>query len=547
MNNDLEFSSLMIPIDNKVKGLLRFSIEQKIKLLELKVELHKLMFDLNDVKLVNTIMKGLIERIDLNPLNNDSIFSSINSKIIKCFNYNYYQLEDLSMQFKFINQYRDLNEEINFPGDIFQCNMRLFVRDIKRMQRFVDSFLFNYHIILDTVRFVDKKTSSLTSPAAESEGLFNDPPKPAAGKEEKTLVENNERTLIDEILEFLIISPPLLSYLVYLILNYYRFFNLTDINKTDNKLPISFNSIIPNELYINKAYLLGLISSLESISLDIVNLHTKNLVKFVYNYSDKLSNIELCSCNYILLFFCIRHLLETHKNWINNNLEEVFCRPKVQIKILNKYIPKISGLPIEYSYCEKEEELTDVQKISEKYNYMKSIDQEKFAEFVFNDLDQPPNSAAGIKIGLRNILDLNNFLQNKEQSNEFIDQQQKNLITLLSYQKNDNKIITKAFSLFLKYIENPVILVTEKDKVHQVPNNVVNCFEKLKSLLNDNNFKKEHINTQYYYEKLMEVLPEDFQFPNTLYIIYQIIIPYMYYFHDISMFEDVFLTTYKIG
>ena len=536
----------MIPIDNKVKGLLRFSIEQKIKLLELKVELHRLMFDLNDVKLVNTIMKGLIERIDQNPLNNDSIFSSINSKIIKQFNYNYYQLEDLSNKFKFINEYDDLNEEIDFPGDIFKCKMRLFVRDIKRMQRFINSFLFNYPIILDTLRFVEKRTSGLVLPAAESEGLFNEPVKTAVEKEEETLVENNERTLIDEILEFLIISTPLLSYLIHLILNYYRFFNISKINKTDNKLTISLNGIVPNELYINKAYLLGLISSLEKVSLDIVNLHTKNLVKFIYNYSEKLSNIELCCCNYILLFFCIRHLLETHKNWLNNNLEEVFCNSNSQIKLLNKYIPKISGLPIEYQYCEKEEKLTDVQKISEQYKYMKSIDQEKFAEFVFNDLDQPPNSAAGINIGLRNVLDLDTLFQNKEQTSEFIDQQQKNLISLLSYQKNEDKVITNAFSLFLKYIENPVVLVTEKDKVHQLPNNVVNCFEKLKSLLNDNNFKKENINTQYYYEKLMKILPEDFQFSNTLYIIYQIIIPYMYYFYDVKMFEDVFLTTYKI-
>ncbi len=543
MNNDLEFSTLMIPIDNKAKGLLRFSIEQKIKLLELKVELHKLMFDLNDVKLVNTIMKGLIERIDQNPLNNDSIFSSINSKIVREFTYNYYQLEDLSMKFKFINDYYDLNEEIDFPGEIFKCNMKLFVRDIKRMQRFVDSFLFNYPIILDTIRFVERKISL---PAAENEGLYNEPVKSAAEKEE-TIIENTERTLIDEVLEFLIISPQLLSYLVHLILNYYRFYNLTNVEKNSNDLILSFNSIIPNELYINKAYLLGLLTSIENVSLDTVNLHTKNLVKFVFNYYDKLNNIELCCCNFILLFFCIRHLMETHKTWLNQNLKEVFCNVQSQIKILNKYIPRISGLPIDYKYCEKEEELTDVKDISEKYNYMKSIDQEKFAEFVFNDLDHPPNSAAGIKIGLKNLINLNNLLENKEQTSEFIDKQHQHLNLLTSYQKKEeDKIITDAFRLFLKYVENPVVLVTEKDKVHNIPNNVINCFEKLKSLLNDNNFKKEYINTQYYYEKLSEVLPDDFQFPNTLYIIYQIIIPYMYYFHDITLLEDVFLTTYKI-
>ena len=108
---NLEFSSLMIPIDNKTKGLVRISVEQKIKMLELKVELHKLMFDLSDVKLVNTIMKGIIERCDQNPLNNDSIFGTISSKILKSLTYNYYQLEDLSEKFKFVNEYSDLNPD----------------------------------------------------------------------------------------------------------------------------------------------------------------------------------------------------------------------------------------------------------------------------------------------------------------------------------------------------------------------------------------------------------------------------------------------------
>ena len=136
---------------------------------------------------------------------------------------------------------------------------------------------------------------------------------------------------------------------------------------------------------------------------------------------------------------------------------------------------------------------------------------------------------------------------NASNDSEFIDRKDKsNLNLILSYQKTENnKITTNAFSLFLKYLENPVVLVTEKDKTSLIPNNVLNCFEKLKSLLNDSNFRKEDINTQHYYEKLMEVLPEDFQFPNVMYIIYQIIVPYMNWFHGIKLFEDVFLTTYK--
>ena len=545
----LEFSSLMIPIDSKQKGLLRLSVETKIKMLELKVELHRLMFDLSDSNMVNTIMRGIVERCDQNPLNNDSVFNTITSKILASFTYNYYQLEDLSSKFKFINEYDDLNEEIEFPSDIFKCKMKLFVRDIKRMQRFINSFLFNYPIILDTLRFVENRTSSLHHPAAENESYFEKPIEPAA--EEEKLIEPEERTLIDEILEFLIVSPQLLSYLVHLILNYYRFFKIGSSELSEKKLTVKLDSILPCELAINKSYLYGLLRSIESISLDTANLHTKNLSKFMYNYADKLGNVETCCCSFILFFLSIRHIMETHKNWLMKNIDDLFMNSDVQLRLLNKYISKISGIPVLFEKMEKEEIFSpaaEIKRISEKYAYMKSMDQEKFAEFVFNESSEKPNPAAGINIGIKSIFDLDSLVENKETENEFIDKLDKTkLDSILSYQKTeDGKITTNAFSLFMKYIENPVILVKEKEKASLIPNNVINCFEKLKSLLNDSNFRKDDICTQHYYEKLMEILPNDFQFPNVLYMIYQIIVPYMNWFHNVKLFEDVFLTTYRI-
>lgn len=545
--DNLEFSSLMIPIDTKAKGLLRLCVEWNIKMLELKVELHRLMIDLNDVKMVNTIMKGIIEKCDQNPLNNDSIFSTINSRVVGSFKYNYYQLEDLSEKFKFINEYSDLSEEIEFPGNIFGWKFRLFVRDIKRMQRYINSFLFNYPIILDTLRFMQSRPS--LEPAAENGSYFEKPIKTAAG--ENNIVEPEETSLIDKILEFLVISPTLLSYLIHLILNYYRFFKISSCESSEKKILISLNNIVPCELIVNKAYLHGLMKAVENISLDKVNLHTKNLSKFIYNYSDKLENIELCCCNFILFFFSIRHLIETHKTWVLNNIDDLFTKVDGQIRLLNKYIPQISGIPIKYEKCEKEELMSpaaEIKRLSEKYSYMKSMDQEKFAEFVFNDVGKSPKTAAEINIGIKNIIDLDSLVQNNENVSEFIDKLDKNkLNTILSYHKTeDGKISSNAFDLFMNYLENPVSLIRDKEKSSLIPNNVLNSFEKLKNLLNDSNFKKDHINTQYYYEKLMEVLPEDFQFPNVLYMIYQIVIPYMNCFYNVKLFEDVFLTTYKI-
>jgi len=325
----IEFSSIIVPIDNKVKGLIRLSIEPKIKFLELKSEVHMLMFDLNDNDLVNTLMKSIVDQCDINPINNDSIFNSVSSKIVSQNTYNYYQLEELSEFFSFINSYKDLNEIVTIPEIFGVRTVSLLVRDIKRLQRYVNGFLFNYQMILDTLRYVDKK-SEMISLKPREEGLFIEAAPPAEIEESnEIIIEKNTR--IDDILEFLVISPQILGYAIHLIFNFYNYVNNSEISKVqDNKFIFKFGGIFPTDLSVNRAYVMGLTEAIDDVSLDKINLLMKNLVKYLVNYHEELSGVELSLILMALFFFSLRHLTETHRTWVFSNLDQVFCDKQFQ-------------------------------------------------------------------------------------------------------------------------------------------------------------------------------------------------------------------------
>lgn len=530
-----------------MKGLIRLSIENRLnRVLELEVQVHQLMFDLNDVNLVKTLMKSIVDRCDVNPLNNDEIFNSISSKIVIKKNFNYYQLEELSSKLRFINQMSDLKEVIRFPPEIFEVGLRLVVRDIRRIQRYVDSFLFNYQMILDTVRYVNLRISEDVIPTAENDKLFSLPPvnqsiaKIPAAENDKTLSEEiivpQEKTRIDQILEYLIASPPLFSYLVHLIFNYFRFFRLSSFEKTtDNKFEIKLMNLFPHDFTINKMYLQGLIESLGKTSLENVNLFIKSLSQFLIGNHEEFNQIEIQCSIFVLFFYSLRHLLDTKKNWVYSHTDLLFSNCEIQCRLLNKYVPLITGMPIVFKRSKEKvltPEETRLEEISNKYLYMKELDQNQFAEFVYSELkeesDIPPKMQ--ISLGFKNLVNIEKMIDKKEATEtEMIDlpKTSNSAVSILNYQKRKNpKILTETFDLFMRFLENPIVLVTEKN--HSIPANIINLFEKMKHFLNDTNLKKENVSTLQYYHKLLPILPDDLHFDMIIFLIFQLIIPLIY-------------------
>lgn len=560
----MNFSSLIIPINNKSKGIFKFYIQNQFNNLELIIELHKILFNIDDIELINTVMKSITDKCDVNPLNNEDIFNSISTKIIIKKNLNYYQIEEIISNLDFIQNYSDLNEKIQLPSNLFGIKVTISVRDVKRIQRYINSFLFNYSILLDTIRYVDNQINNqINKPSGLFDNINNEnctnakatlsscsAPRAASDSTSNSVEDavaiKIGKTMVDEILEFLIVSPHLQSYLIHLICNYYRYFKISEINKKEDKnIILCFGNIFQNDLSINKPYILGLIESIQKVSLEKINLLTKNLIKYIFTVSNEIQPLQIQACVYILFFYSLRHILETHESWVKDNIENIFSNCKNQEKILNKYITKISDYPIKFVFKpekEIENQEYNIDEISTKYNYLKELDQEKFADYVFDETSKG-HTDDSFEIGIKNILNVDKLIDYKTLKSDLIENKVlQNLNSLIYYQRKpeNKKIITDTFKHFLKFIDNPVYITTIKNSI--IPNNILNSFEMLKNILNDKNFNNTEINTFQYYKILKKFFPNDFQFTNYLYIIYQIIIPYMYYFYNISEFEDCFLT-----
>ena len=160
MSDAYEFSSLVVPIDDQVKGLVRMVVVSRLgKLLELEVEIHQLKLNTNDPDLVRTLMKSVVDRLDNNPSGGDDLFNSFSSNVVRKHTYNYYGIEDLVQRFGFLREVDrgDPDARIRVPRELFDVGFTLLVRDVRRLKRFVDALLFNYHLIVDTIRYVDRR------------------------------------------------------------------------------------------------------------------------------------------------------------------------------------------------------------------------------------------------------------------------------------------------------------------------------------------------------------------------------------------------------
>ena len=318
---------------------------------------------------------------------------------------------------------------------------------------------------------------------------------------------------------------------------------------TDDSIEINSTPIFPQIPSYNKTYILILINSLKQISLSKINLVIKNILKYIENENDKFNNLEIKCLLYILFLFCIRHINETTDfKWITENIDKVIFDTKTQQKLLNTYCRKILNTKIKFKINSELGEFKDNENnldvLSKKYSYLKSIDQEEFAEKVFSELKEEKNNY--INISYKNIIDISDLLLNNEiGKNEFVNLKNKTS-SFLSYKQNikNKKIITELFNYFLNYIQNPVSvkLIPKEFKYYHI----INYFDILSKILIDSNLKKENIRTIEYYKLLLDNLSKDTTYPIYLIIIFQIIIPYYYYYYNITMFEDSLLSLIKI-
>lgn len=579
------YSSLILPLDyNNFKGLFTVNISKKINNLIVVLDVVRIKF--TDDSVSETIMNTIHELIDSNPPDIKSVLNTVNTESIIYQEMNYGQVEKfydvISNIFRKYQSGNDFSKYIPFSNKSSKIKIYIQVLYVRRLLRYLRSYLDNYQFFTDIIRYINTQISGKNK--VQSDELFANYLNPSSQQSTDTNLNNNKnsdnsqdnrldktdsQTLVKDpdeitdsyfkdIVDFLVLDPQTIGYLIQLIMNYYIYYpdsSLIDESGND-KIIIKSLPIFPNIISINKTFILTLFDSLESTSLSKSNLIIKNVIKYLEKNKSIINHIHIKCLIYVLFIYSIRHILEINKNWIINNLDNIIYNVDIQNKILNTYISKIINTNIIIqltsdlsNYHESIESESLINEISSKYKYLSNINQEEFANKVYEEYSNTPekNITDDFNIGLHSVLDITKIIESNSDSddNQLIEiklPRTKNILLNYEYDQENNKIITKEFKYFLKYCTNPIAIKVMESNL------IFKYFDVLKDkILNDTNIKKESINTYYYYKLLQKHLPNETPFYVYLLLIFKIIVPYMYYYYGSTIFEDTFLFTYKLN
>lgn len=579
------YSSLILPLDyNNFKGLFTVNISKKINNLIVVLDVVRIKF--TDDSVSETIMNTIHELIDSNPPDIKSVLNTVNTESIIYQEMNYGQVEKfydvISNIFRKYQSGNDFSKYIPFSNKSSKIKIYIQVLYVRRLLRYLRSYLDNYQFFTDIIRYINTQISGKNK--VQSDELFTNYLNPSSQQSTDTNLNNNKnsdnsqdnrldetdsQTLVKDpdeitdsyfkdIVDFLVLDPQTIGYLIQLIMNYYIYYpdsSLIDESGND-KIIIKSLPIFPNIISINKTFIVTLFDSLESTSLSKSNLIIKNVIKYLEKNKSTINHIHIKCLIYVLFIYSIRHILEINKNWIINNLDNIIYNVDIQNKILNTYISKIINTNIIIqltsdlsNYHESIESESLINEISSKYKYLSNINQEEFANKVYEEYSNTPekNITDDFNIGLHSVLDITKIIASNSDSddNQLIEiklPRTKNILLNYEYDQENNKIITKEFKYFLKYCTNPIAIKVMESNL------IFKYFDVLKDkILNDTNIKKESINTYYYYKLLQKHLPNETPFYVYLLLIFKIIVPYMYYYYGSTIFEDTFLFTYKLN
>lgn len=549
------FSSLVLPLDQiNFKGLFNVNIIKKINSLSMIIEIIQIKVPNDDV--IKTIMDSIYNCIDNNPFDINTILNTVSTEVVSHKELNYSDVEILYENISKIlkKSIAESKENISFRQRSSNISIILSIKYTKRLIRYLHSYLENFHLFNDLIRYINITVTNENKNKIEDTPLFNNiisDKKPDYLESElensQENIENNDikDKIFKDIFNFLILDPQCCGYLVKLIINYYQYYSENTI--IDNNKVVSI-PIFPSVVSYNKSFLITLFESLNSTTIEKSNLIIKNIIKYFEKNINDIKSLHIKCLLFILFIYCIRHINELNKIWVLNNLDKIILNPAAQSKILNTYCNKIIKTDLifeiknEYNYCDSDK--TNIDEIYNKYSYLKNIDQEECINKIYNEIEHV-NIDENINIGYKTILDVNLLLKLNETDNEnLIDiklPKYKNFLLYYSKDDENNKIITECFKYFMKYCLNPI-------SIKNYNNILVNYYDILKEkILNDINFNKNIINTYDYYLILKQYLSEKTPYSVILLIIYQIIIPYMYYYFDITKFEDTFLFIYKLN
>jgi hypothetical protein len=343
----MKLSCLLSVIDfPHFKGIFKVGIKKHYHNLVLYCQLHQLQFPNNEPEMINQIMTSLTEKISNDPFS-ENILSSLSTQIRKEHDFSYSELEILDDNLNKID-INNIKDYLIFKFQTF--NVALYPNQIKRIKRFINSFLLNYNIINDTIRFYINSLNSENN--IEVNKPINNKKLTEIAEEknkEKISAEISEKieekSLISKIFDFSQL-PHISSHLCNQIFNYYRFYDDVELEeKKDSetnviyniKIPCLFNIVETTDISFYESYF----NSLKSISTETTTLMIKSIYNFFKENIKSFNSLEFKSLSYLLFINMIRYMFDTHLTWYEQNLSRILLTPSIQTNVFNTYLKQL--------------------------------------------------------------------------------------------------------------------------------------------------------------------------------------------------------------
>jgi hypothetical protein len=565
---DVEIVPYHMFISNKqFVGVMKSSYLKDFHTLKLKLEFFKIVT--NDKKLIEMVAKSCLQdNTTVNPLkivSNQLVYSKV---------MNVDEAESFRNYLYFVNNRPFLedqqngvmwNIQIQFPGDMHYFVVTLSTNQVLRLYNYVNTY-YSQHQYLNLLARTYLETNGKTEPEYEEKKVteyVNSNRKEEVKEEVKNVEVPETKTDFEDIFG-LCLTPTIKASLIHYTMNYFRFFKWDDckiIKGENEQIKVVCPVLLPGKMGMDEEYFQSLIVT-STLHLNSITFVIRKILSSIEQNIDIYSNkpLHLVMVSYLLLLYMMRYSYDTNRDSFRRNFFKYICSPRAQnylfAQLIKTSFNEFSGkILFDIKELYEFEKNNDINMISSSYKHLLPISQEDFADKVFEILQEKKsdvpidftisnkkilNILPDIKVNgnSRNnvstkLFDPNNSLNPEELAPE---------IKLLTYEKIDEKIISKAYKYLLDYIKDPTSLLMIKEK--DVPKEVINLFDLLsKNILNSNSINKETNSTFYFYNLLLDQLPNAklFKHSTMLYIIYQIIIPYCYDLYGTTHYQDCFI------
>lgn len=587
----MELSILHIYVDHTgYKGVLRFSITREFHNLCIEMKLYQI--TLQSAETLVVFKKNL----ESDP-NNPNLIEIIPTKQVLKDKYYLVDAENLVANIRSIPESNNPSYQVALSQSL-TCVLER--NQIRRVYNFFNSFVTNFSILdsvfklyINMLEISDpkKQTKSLTSvPTSDlSPNLIETKPLqsttplklnnpslsfPTNNSDIETKVpdlaaKNENENEIERILNTYCLDNIFKSFTIHHIFNHLRYLSdsttVTESLDETNKIDIVSIPVLFDPFYysLNYDHIISVFNStFGKKDLQIINFNQKKIlenIQFIINKEQQDSDDKLILSLLLFIFYSYTYksITSTHPDFDFAN----YFTPETQQAGLNFFISKFEmpGTKFEIKVLDEvsSNNNDDVESISAKYKHLIPVSEIDFLDVVVSEYNTSIENKKEFKIkdftiSTTKILDVENMIKSNTLVSSITRDQIKTINTntystrsisssLLNFEE---KIITKTYDYFKKYLQDPTVLTSLLSmKELPISKQVLSLFDffsrNLPKLFKDN---KDN-NTLNYYKILIDNLPapKSIGHQTYLFLIYNLIIPYYVDHFGETKFVDSFV------